>query len=209
MIQLMKKKIYPETLETLFECDDFTDEVIREHFDIGDGSWYVEDGWLVGESRICSDCMIMTKKDYTGDVFIEFDAATVLPATHDINVTMHGSWNDRMHRDKGYVFGLEGFWEGHIGFERSPDYKLLVQTDLLDFTPGEVYHIAVGNYANNFFLIVNGRMAMQVRDPEPPFDLDKYGKVGFEAFCTRVKYKNLKIKRLEIVDDPKTYTPEF
>ena len=209
MIQLMKRKIYPENLETLFEVENFTDEILKEHFTIGDGQWHTEDGWLIGENRECSDCMIMTNRDFTGDVLIEFDAATVLPATHDINVTWHGSWNQRMHRNTGYVFGLEGFWEGYIGFERSPDYKMLATTDLLDFKPGEVYHIAVGNFDYNCFLVVNGRLAMMIRDPAPTFDINEFGKVGFEAFCTKVKYKNLKIKRLEIVPDPKTYTPEF
>ena len=40
-------------------------------------------------------------------------------------------------------------------------------------------------------------------------DTDKYGKVGLESFCTKVKYKNLKVKRIEVVDDWKTYQPEF
>lgn len=42
-----------------------------------------------------------------------------------------------------------------------------------------------------------------------PEDIERYGFVGFEAFCTRVRYKNLLIKRLTYVDDWKTYKPEF
>ena len=33
-----------------------------------------------------------------GDVLVEFDAATILPATRDINVTWHGSWDDEKNR---------------------------------------------------------------------------------------------------------------
>lgn len=209
MIQLMKKKLFPERMESLYECDRFTDEVIERDFEIHGGRWYAEDGWVVGENRECSAAMIMTRGEYVGDVLVEFDAATVAPATHDINVTWHGSWDyDKNARGMGYVMGVEGFWEGFIGFERSPDYSLLAMTDLFDFTPGEVYHITVGNIGSTLFMAINDRLALSVTDPAP-IDVAKYGNVGFEAFCTKVKYRNLKIKKLEYVDDWKTYTPEF
>jgi hypothetical protein len=182
---------------------------VKEHFEIKGGKWYVEDGWLIGENRSCTADMIVTKDKFFGDILVEFDAATVLPSTRDINVTIHGSWNDESNsRGVGYVFGLEGFWEGYVGFERSPDYSFLVLTDLLDFTPGETYHIAVGNISNTFFLFINNRLAFQITDPAP-YDVNEHGLVGFEAFCTRVKYKNLSIKRLVAEDDWKTYKAEF
>lgn len=209
MIQLMKKRLYPERMETLFEISEFTEESLKENFDVKKGTWYTEDGWLVGENRLCTDAMAMTKEDFLGDVLVEFDAATVLPATRDINVTWHGSWNEEKNtREMGYVFGIEGFWEGYVGFELSPSYDFLVQTDLLDFTPGEVYHVAVGNIGSTVFLAVNNRLALQISVPTP-IDTDKYGKIGLESFCTKVKYKNLKVKRIEVVDDWKTYQPEF
>ena len=209
MLQLMKKRLYPENMETLFSAEEFTEEIVRDSFDIKDGKWYVEDGWLVGENRNCTADMIVTKDKFFGDILVEFDAATVLPSTRDINVTIHGSWDEEKNcRGVGYVFGLEGFWEGYVGFERSPDYNFLVLTDLLNFTPGDTYHITVGNMANTFFLFVDGRLAFQITDPTP-YDVNEHGLVGFEAFCTRVKYKNLSIKRLVAEDDWKTYRVEF
>ena len=209
MLQLMKKRLYPENMETLFSAEEFTEDIVRDSFDIKGGKWYVEDGWLVGENRNCTADMIVTKDKFFGDILVEFDAATVLPSTRDINVTIHGSWDeDKNCRGVGYVFGLEGFWEGYVGFERSPDYNFLVLTDLLNFTPGETYHITVGNMANTFFLFVDGRLALQITDPTP-YDVNEHGLVGFEAFCTRVKYKNLSIKRLVAEDDWKTYRVEF
>ena len=209
MLQLMKKKLNPEGMEVLFECRDFTDYAVKESFDIKGGKWYVEDGWLVGEKRECTAAMIITKEKFLGDILVEFDASTVLPSTRDINVTIHGSWDEEKDaRGVGYVFGLEGFWEGYVGFERSPDYNFLVLTDLLDFKPGETYHLSVGNMANTFFLFVDGRLAFQITDPNP-YDVNEHGFVGFEAFCTRVRYKNLSIKRLSAIDDWKTYQPEF
>ena len=209
MLQLMKKRIYPENMETLLSVEKFTEEIVNESFDVKGGEWYVEDGWLVGENRNCTADMIVTKDKFFGDILVEFDAATVLPSTRDINVTIHGSWDEEKNcRGVGYVFGLEGFWEGYVGFERSPDYNFLVLTDLLNFTPGETYHITVGNMANTFFLFVDGRLAFQITDPTP-YDVNEHGLVGFEAFCTRVKYKNLSIKRLVAEDDWKTYKVEF
>jgi hypothetical protein len=215
LIQLMKKKIYPDECETLFEVADFTDEIVAEHFEVKDGKWWVdEDGWLVGENKKCSAAMCVTKAWYTGDVLVEFDAATVAPATRDINITFHGSWNEESNtREMGYVFGLNGFWEGRIGFEKSPRYDTVILTQLFNFVPGEVYHITVGSTTIapgviKVFLAVNDVICLEFKDSHP-LDTSKYGFVGFEAFCTRVKHKNLKIKRLTVVEDPKTYTPEF
>lgn len=208
MIQLMKKKLYPERMESLFECPALTEENIGEYIECSGGNWYAEDGWLVGENRECSAAMAWLRGEYTGDVLIEFDAASVLPATHDINVTWHGSRGPDGGRDVGYVMGVEGFWDRLVGFEKSPEYKFLVQTALFDFEPGRIYHITVGNIGRNLFLAIDGRLALSVSDPDP-IDVDAFGLVGFEAFCTKVKYGNIKVKRLEWVDDWKTYTPEF
>ena len=49
---------------------------------------------------------------------------------------------------------------------------------------------------------------MVITDPSP-YDIGEHGFVGFEAFCTRVKYKNLCIRRLTYEADPKTYNVEF
>ncbi len=158
--------------------------------------------------------MCVTKKNYTGDLLIEFDATTVAPATRDINITWHGSWNENTNtRDMGYVMGINGFWEGRIGFEKSPSYDLIVLTELFQFEPGMVYHISVGSFALptgavRVFMAIDDVVALEITDPAP-IDISKYGFVGFEAFCTRVKYKNLRIMRLSLTDDYKTYTPEF
>ena len=211
----MKKKLYPENMETLFEVGDFTNEILEEKFDIKDGKWWVdEEGWLVGENRKCSAAMCVTKEWFTGDILVEFDAATVAPATRDINVTWHGSWNDEKNtRANGYVMGINGFWEGRIGFEKSPSYNMVVLTQLFNFNPGEVYHVTVGSLTLapgvvKVFMAINDIVALEIKEPDP-LDTENYGFVGLEAFCTRVKHKNLKIKRLVAVDDPKTYTPEF
>ena len=205
----MSRTIYEDRLEVLYNRP-LTNESLPNDFEIKGGIWHVdEDGWLIGENRECSAAMVLSKAEYFGDILVEFDAATVLPATRDINVTFHGSWNEEKNsRDIAYVFGIEGWWKGYVGFERSPDYRFVANTKLFDFTPGKQYHVAVGNISNDLFIFVNGVLALEIRDPAP-IDINKYGRIGFEAFCTRVKYRNIKVKRIESEYSKPGYIPEF
>ena len=209
MIQLMRKRMYPETMEVLYDRP-FTPESFAEDFEIKGGEWHVdEEGWLIGANRENSAAMVMSKGEYFGDVLVEFDAATVLPAPRDINVTWHGSWNEELNRrDVAYVAGIQGWWQGMVGFEKSPKYDLLCQTKLFDFVPGQVYHMTVGNIGSDLFVVIDGVVALEINDPDP-IDFEKYGRVGLEAYCTKVKYSNLKIKRVTWEDTAKPYDPEF
>lgn len=209
MLQLIRSRIDPEALEVLYDRP-FSRESIAEDFEIKGGNWYVDDeGWLVGENRENFAAMIMSRNEYFGDVLIEFDAATVMPATRDINVTWHGVWDaEKNRRGKAYVVGIEGWWQGMVGFERSPDLDFMVQTKLLDFEPGRVYHVTAGNVGNDIFFFIDGKLALEITDPDP-IDIDHLGLIGFEAYCTRVKYKNLKIKRARSESCYVPYDPEF
>ncbi len=209
MLQLMCMQLFPEEMEVLYDRP-FSPEMLAEDFEIRDGSWHVdEDGWLIGENRKNSAAMVISKGEYFGDVLIEFDAATVLPATRDINVSWHMSWNEEKNaRGTAYVMGLQGWYDGYVGFEKSPEYRFVANTKLLDFVPGKVYHIAVGNIGNRVFITVDGVTALEIRDPDP-IDLMAHGRMGFEAYCTRVKYKNLVIRRAVGKNSYQPYQPEF
>lgn len=209
MLQLIRSRIHPEELEVLYDRP-FSRESIAEDFEIKGGNWYVDDeGWLVGENRENYAAMIMSRNEYFGDVLIEFDAATVAPATRDINVTWHGVWDEEKNRrGKAYVVGIEGWWQGMVGFERSPDLDFMVQTKLLDFEPGRVYHVTAGNVGNDIFFFIDGKLALEITDPDP-IDIEHLGLIGFEAYCTRVKYKNLKVKRARSEYCYVPYDPEF
>ena len=210
MIQLMKTQLFPEQMDVLYRAETFTQARVDADFEVKGGKWYVdEEGWLVGENRENSAAMIMSKGEYFGDVLVEFDAATVMPATRDINVTWHGEWDEENNRrGVAYVVGVEGWYQGMVGFEKSPTYDLVVNTKLFPFEPGRVYHITAGNLGNVIFLAVDGVVALEIRDPQP-IDIMKYGRIGFEAFCTRVKYRNLTVRRAVGVDNFKPYDPEF
>ena len=134
----MKKKLYFEDMEILYN-EPFEKNTFERDFVRKSGKWYVEDGWLIGENRENFAAMAISKADYFGPILMEFDAQTILPCTHDINVMWHGSWNEKTNtRDIAYVAGLQGWWDGKVGFERSPEYKFNVGTQLFDFEPGKI-----------------------------------------------------------------------
>ena len=60
MIQLMRKRIFPEEMEILYDRP-FTPESLAEDFEIKGGAWHVaEDGWLIGANRENSAAMVMS-----------------------------------------------------------------------------------------------------------------------------------------------------
>ena len=58
------------------------------------------------------------------------------------------------------------------------------------------------------FVLVDGKLVLEVTDPDP-IDGNLYGKIGFEAYCSQLKFKNLCIKKVTYTPDPKEYVPEF
>ena len=210
MIQLIRHRLYPENMEILYRKELFTPEVLAEDFEIKGGKWYTDsDGWLIGENRENYAAMIMSRGEYFGDVLVEFDASTVLPATRDINVTWHGEWDEEKNaRGIAYVAGIEGWWQGMVGFEKSPVSDYFINTKLFSFEPGCTYHMTAGNIGSDIFIAIDDVLALEIRDPQP-IDYMKYGRIGFEAYCTKVRYRNLTVRRAEAVECFKPYDPEF
>lgn len=209
MLMLAGTNIYLEESEVLYEQKEFTQEILERDFDIKSGEWYVEDGWVVGKNPLSWPGMIVSKADYFGNVMLEARVTMVEPSTHDINVMINGEWVlESNERGVAYVTGLEAFWHGNIGFEKSPEYKLVVATGLLDFDPSKEYLLQFGNANGVLFTLVDGKLGLMVRDPNP-IDTSKYGKVGFEAFASWWKFKDVKIKKLKFDRLGEKYTPEF
>ena len=111
-------------------------------------------------------------------------------------------------RDVAYVFGLEGWWEGKVGFEKSPEYKLVAGTPLFDFEAGRTYRIQGGSIDGHCFLFVDGRLVLEVTDPDP-IDSQRYAKVGFEAYASHIQIRNIRVYRLAWQPRPLSYAAEF
>jgi hypothetical protein len=62
---------------------------------------------------------------------------------------------------------LQGWWEGKVGIEKSPEYKLNIATPLFDFEPGRTYRIQGGSIDGHCFVFVDGKIVLEVTDSVP------------------------------------------
>jgi len=195
--------------EVLYSRDEFTEEIFNEEFEIMSGEWYVEDGWIVGKNPNPCPGMIISKADYFGDVMLDVKVKMVEPSTHDINIMINGEWDrEKDRRGLAYVAGLEAFWHGNIGFEKSPEYKLIAATSMLDFKPDKEYRFQLGNAGGRLFVLVDGKLGLEINDPDP-IDSSKFGKIGFEAFSSWWKMKEIRVVKLAYTRTKERYIPEF
>ena len=119
------------------------------------------------------------------------------------------TWDEEKdERGLAYVSGLEAFWHGNIGFEKSPEYKLTAATSLFNFDPEKEHNFKMGNIGSKVFVLIDGELCLEVTDPEP-IDVNRYGKIGFEAFSSWFKFKNLKVYNLKYDRVKEYYNPEF
>ena len=151
----------------------------------------------------------ISRQDFFGPVMLDFEARTIPPCTHDINCMWSGSWDYETNtRALAYVVGLEGWWDGKVGFEKSPDYRLNCATQYLNFEPGRIYHIQCGSIGGHIFCLIDGVLALEITDPDP-IDQTVHGKIGFEAYCSHIQIRKLRVCRVEFQPAEKCYTPEF
>ena len=208
MLYIMKKKIDLENSKVLYSAKT-TKEAFENDWDIKSGKWSYDHGWFAGINPENSPGMIISKADYFGNIMVDFTGKTVLPSTHDINLMWNGSWDYAGNmRGVAYVAGVEGWWEKKVGIEKSPDYKLNVSTPLFHFEPGKEYHIQAGSIEGHIFIFIDGRLILEATDPDP-IDSQKYGKVGFEAYCSSIKIKDIVIRELAWNTRELSYTREF
>ena len=195
--------------EIIFKKESFDEKSFDECFMIKSGEWYVEDGWAVGKNPKMCPGMIISKDDFFGDVMVEITAKMVTPSTHDINVMINGEWDEEKdERGLAYVAGIEAFWHGNVGFEKSPEYKLTAATPLFTFDPEKEHNFKMGNAGGKVFVLVDDKLCLEISDPSP-LDSSKYGKIGFEAYSSWWKFKNLKVYKLKYEKIEEYYNPEF
>ncbi len=200
-ISLMKKRILLDSCKVLFDKPVTGEEFTRD-WNVHHSKWKVKDGWLEGENPGNWPGMAVLKQDFPGNVLVEFEAQTILPSSHDINVMWNGEWlpgTDQ--RGIAYVAGLQGWWTGKVGIEKSNEYKFMLGTPLYDFEPGKIYKIQAGSIDGHCFILADCKLLLEGMDPNP-IDNQKYTKVGFEAYCSKIRIRNIKIRQIawEAVD---------
>lgn len=207
-LRLMRKDVHPDRSPILFE-----QQIQPDRFDVDwhvhSGDWRVEGDWLTGRHPENSPGMVFLRGSFPGNVLVEFEARTVPPSTHDINFMWNGCWDEtRNERGVAYVAGLQGWWDGKVGIEKSPEYRLNVGTPLFPFEPGRTYFIQGGSIDGHCFIAVDGRVLLEVTDPDP-IDTSRYDRVGFEAYCSMIQIRNVRVRRLVWTATDPRYEPEF
>jgi len=195
VLRLMKKEIDLSASRVVYN-EPITEENLQKEWIQHHSQWYVKDGWLEGINKGNWPGMVILKKDFPGNVLVEFDAQTVLPSTHDINVMWNGEWIDSTdQRGTAYVAGLQGWWTGKVGIEKSPEYKFMVGTPLFPFVPGKIYKIQAGSIDGHCFIFADGKLLLEAMDPDP-IDNTRFTKVGFEAYASHIRIRNIKIRQI-------------
>lgn len=207
-ITLMKKRILLDSSKVLYNKP-VTQKDFSNFWTVHHSKWEVKDGWLVGENSGNWPGMAILNQDFQGNVLIEFEAQTLLPSSHDINVMWNGEWlSEKDQRGIAYVAGLQGWWSGKVGIEKSNDYKFMVGTPLFDFEPGKQYKIQAGSIDGHCFILADGKLLLEAMDPDP-IDNQRYTKVGFEAYCSKIRIRNIIIRQIYWVPVEMKYEVEF
>ena len=205
---IMRKEIDLDRSPVLYDAP-LTAEGLAADWQVRGGEWCVEGKWLTGKNPDNAPGMVTSRRNFFGNVLLDFEARTVLPSTHDIDCMWNGSWDEATNqRGPAYVVGLQGWWEGKVGFEKSPDYALNAATPLFPFEPGRTYRMQVGSIDGHAFVFVDGRLVLEVTDPDP-IDTSRYGMIGFEAYASMIQVRRLVVRQIKWTERPLTYAPEF
>ena len=207
-MELIGKHVDLDRLEVLWEKP-LTEKTLREDFEVRSGDWRAENGAFVGTNPENAPGMVISRRDFFGPVALDFTASTVLPSTHDINCMWSGSWDEEKdRRGVAYVAGVQGWWHGKVGFEKSPEYTLVCASQIFPFEPGREYRIQCGSIGGHVFCRVDGNLVLELMDPDP-IDQSKYGRIGFEAYASRIRVTSLRVLRLDYTPVTASYPPEF
>lgn len=203
----MRKQIDLEKSPLLLS-ETFESGSLDERWRVCGGEWWIEDEWLTGKNHENAPGMVLSKGDYPGNVLMDFEARTVLPSTHDIDAMWNGCWDEEKNeRGTAYVAGVQGWWDGKVGLEKSPDYKLTVCTPLFEFTPGQIYHIQCGSIDGHCFIFIDGKLILELTDPDP-IDSQEYSKVGFEAYASHIQIRSIQVRQIAWTPIDQHYEPE-
>jgi hypothetical protein len=173
------------------------------------GNWFCLDNCLVGKNPQPTLCPLISKREFSGNILMDFHAKTILPATHDIDAMWQLDWNSAENKiNSAYIAGIEGWWDGKIGIEKAPDYKLVAAVPSRGFTPGKEYHIQLGTIDGRSFIFVDGILQIELFDPDPIEPQKKYH-IGFEAYQTMISISELTVYQVLWKKRSQQYTKEF
>ena len=205
-IHLLGKKILWDKCPLLV---DYTpDENWRALWLPKSGDWTVEDGCFIGTETGNMGGILFYHEYFTKNVMLTFTVSTVLPATRDLNAVFCAKWDETTdYLGDSYVCGVNGWYENKSGLERNAGYgsNLYSTTSSYKYVPGTELRMTCGAIDGHSFMVVNDELVSEMIDPQPI----KGGHVGFSAYCTKLRIKDIQIREIVWEDFPQSYTPEF
>lgn len=205
---IMRKRIDLSASPVLYDRP-FSEESLRADWEARHAQWHCKDGAFWGRNPLPGPGVLMSRRPFPGDVLMDFYAQTVLPSTHDIDVMWNLSWDEQAdRRGAAYVAGIQGWWDGKVGIEKSPDYRLVAAAPCSWFAPGKEYHIQAGGIRGHCFIFVDDVLRLELLDPDP-IDSAKHARVGFEAYQSMIRIRRLVIRQIVWEERPQSYPKEF
>lgn len=211
-ILLLGKKIICDKSPVIFEYKPSDDW--KNFWDVMTGEWYHENGYLIGSEPGNFGGILMSKERYEDDVMFSFTIGTVLPATRDVNAVFCANWNETHdYLGLSYVCGLNGWYEDKSGIEKNlvcskengDERALYSTTAAYRYQPGTEVRMTAGSIQGHTFMVVDDVLVTELIDPAPI----RGGHVGFSAYCTKLKIKDIEVRKIYWEEFIQTYKPEF
>ncbi|MCC7300024.1 MAG: hypothetical protein IT583_02975 [Verrucomicrobia bacterium] len=176
---------------------------------VGNASWEVDDGALVGRCANGSleHGQLFSAQTFAGDILLEFYAQTVLPSDHDIIWW----WQTELTEDntswkRAYLGALGGWWSNRAGIERLDGEKeVMATTPLFKLEPGRKYKIHSGCIDGSSFIFVDGALIIEFKDPDP-VDPGKALRIGFGVYRSTIRIEELTVYKPSWEAAPKSYS---
>ena len=205
-IRLLGKKILVEDCPVLMHYIPADGEDWLRYFMPMNGKWSCDGEWLIGEERKSWYAILFSRERYEKNVMFSFTVMADPPATRDLNAVLCANWDTgKGELGESYVCGLNGWYEHKSGIERNGSSNLYSTTSLYQYVPGTAVRMTFGCVEGHSFMIVDGKMVTELVDPAPI----KGGHIGFSAYCTRLKIKDVEVREIIYRDFPQSYDPEF
>ena len=208
MIRLLHKEIDPEQSKELLHLP-FSEGSDLEQLELASGNWTIEDHALVGRFRGNGGGICYTRKSFPGDILIDFYGTMLSPCNNDLNFVLKAEGWDYEKNDaaRGFIGGMNGWYDRKAGFEKYPrcDTQALVS---FDAESDREYHIQAGYCKDTLFLTVDGRLLLEMRDPDPK-EFAEFGRIGLGTYCSQIRFRDLRILRPAWWTISQSYQAEF
>ncbi len=203
-ILLLGKKVLYNESEVLFKYSPDSDWL--KYFTPKTGEWDCKDGYLIGIERGNLGGILLTKEYFKDDVMLTFTVKAELPATRDLNAVWCAQWDEKTdYLGESYVCGLNGWYEGKSGIERNGKSCLYTTTSSYKYKPGTEVRLTCGSIKGHTFMVVDDELVTELIDANPLTE----GHVGFSAYCTILKIKDIEVRKIKWEKFIQSYTPEF